>query len=60
MMKKIERNEFRLCWILADHRQRVLFIPKMVKANASNLMCGEASLYFKYKNQYPDFAEVII
>ena len=60
MMKRIERNEFRLCWILADRRQRVLFVPKTVKDNAGILGRGEASLYMKYKNRYPDFVGVII
>ena len=60
MMKKVERNELRLCWILADLQKRVLFIPKGVKENSRVLGRGEATLYFEYKNRYPDFAEVIV
>ena len=60
MMKKVERNELRLCWILADLQKRILFIPKGVKENSKILSRGEASLYFEYKNRYPDFTEVII
>ena len=60
MMKKVERNELRLCWILADLQKRVLFIPMEVKKNSRILSRGEASLYFEYKNRYPDFTEVIV
>ena len=60
MMKKVERNELRLCWILADLQKRVLFIPAEVKKNSRILSRGEASLYFEYKNRYPDFTEVIV
>ena len=60
MMKKIERNEFFLNWILADLRQEILFIPKMVKDNSHILSRPEASLYFEYKNRYPPFVEVIV
>lgn len=60
MMKKIERNEFFLNWILADLRQEILFIPKMVKDNSRTLSRPEASLYFEYKNRYPTFVEVIV
>lgn len=60
MMKKIERNEFFLNWILADIRQEILFIPKMVKDNSRTLSRPEAKLYFEYKNRYPNFAEVIV
>ena len=57
MMKKVERNELRLCWILADLQKRVLCIPKGVKENSKILSRGEASLYFEYKNRYADCAE---
>lgn len=60
MKKKVERNELHLCWILADLKKRVLFIPKLVKDNSRILSRGEATLYFEYKNRYPDFAEVIV
>ncbi len=60
MMKKVERNELRLCWILADLQKRVLFIPVEVKKNSRILSRGEASLYFEYKNRYPDFTEVVV
>ena len=60
MIKKVERNGLRLCWILADLQKRVLFIPKGVKENSRVLSRGEATLYFEYKNRYPDFAEVIV
>jgi hypothetical protein len=60
MKKKVKRNELHLCWILADLKKRVLFIPKLVKDNSRILSRGEAALYFEYKNRYPDFAEVIV
>lgn len=60
MMKKIERNQLYLNWILADLRQEILFIPQMVKDNSRILSRPEASLYFEYKNRYPTFAEVIV
>ena len=60
MMKKIVRNDLRMCWILANVQQRVLIIPRIVKENAKALSSPEAALYFEYKNTYPDFAEVII
>ena len=60
MMKKIERNEFFLNWIVADLRQKILFIPKTVKDNSHRLSRPEASLYFEYKNRYPTFVEVIV
>ena len=60
MMKKIEKNELFLCWILADIRQKILFIPKEVKEKSRILSRGEAALYFEYKNRYPNFTEVIV
>ena len=60
MKKKIERNELVLCWILADLRKEILFIPKWVKENSRMLNRAEANLYFEYKNRYPEFAEVIV
>ena len=59
-MKKIVRNDLRMCWIVANVQQRVLIIPRVVKENAKTLSSPEAALYFEYKNNYPDFAEVII
>ena len=60
MMKKVTDNRLHLCWILADIRQEILFIPKEVKENSRILSRGEASLYFEYKNRYPTFTEVIV
>ena len=60
MMKKVVDNKLHLCWILADVRQKILFIPKEVKENSRILSRAEASLYFEYKNHYPDFTEVIV
>ena len=60
MIKKVERNELHLCWILADLKKKVLFIPKLVMDNSHILSRGEAALYFEYKTRYPDFAEIII
>ena len=60
MMKEIKKNELFLIWILADIRQEILFIPKMVKENSRKLNRGEASLYFEYKNRYPNFTEVVV
>ena len=60
MMKKVTNNKLHLCWILADVRQEILFIPKEVKENSRILSRGEASLYFEYKNRYPTFTEVIV
>ena len=60
MMKKIEKNEMCLLWILADLRQRVLFIPQEVKEKSKILKTAHASLYLNYKNRYPEFKEVIV
>ena len=60
MLKKVERNDLRMCWILADLQRRVLLIPRLVKENARNLSSHDAALYFEYKNRYPDFNEEII
>ena len=60
MLKKVERNDLRKCWILAELQRRVLFIPHLVKENARNLSSHDAALYFEYKNCYPDFNEEII
>ena len=60
MMKRIERNELYLNWILADIHKKVLFIPKRVKDYSRTLSRPEASLYFEYKNRYPNFTEVIV
>jgi hypothetical protein len=59
-MKKVTNNKLRLCWIIADVRREILFIPKEVKEYSRILSRGEAALYFKYKNRYPTFAEVIV
>ena len=59
-MKKMERNELFLSLIVADLRNEILFIPKRVKENARKLSSAEASLYFEFKNRYPEFAEVIV
>ena len=60
MLKKVERNDLRMCWILADLQRRVLLIPRLVKENARKLSSHDAALYFEYKNRYPDFNEEII
>ena len=60
MMKKVERNEFFLNWILADLKHEILYIPRMVKDNAHILSRPEAKLYFEYKNRYRNFAEVMV
>ena len=60
MLKKVERNDLRMCWILADLQRRVLLIPRLVKETARNLSRPDAALYFEYKNCYPDFNEEII
>ena len=60
MMKKIVDNRLHLCWILADVRQEILFIPKEVKENSRILSRAEATLYFEYKKRYPTFTEVIV
>ena len=60
MMKKIVDNRLHLNWIVADIRQKVLFIPKEVKEQSRILYRAEANLYFTYKNRYPNFTEVIV
>ena len=60
MLKKIEKNEMYLLWILADLRQQVLFIPQEVKEKSKILKTAHASLYLNYKNRYPEFKEVIV
>lgn len=60
MKKKIERNEPSVIWVIADFRQQILFVPKMVKDRSRVLGAGESRLYFEYKKRYPTFAEVIV
>ena len=60
MIRKIEKNQLYLNWILADLKQEILFIPQIVKDNSCLLILPEAKLYFEYKNRYPSFVEVIV
>lgn len=60
MKKEIKHNEVSVIWVLADIRQQILYVPKMVKAKSRVLGAGESRLYFEYKNRYPAFTEVIV
>jgi len=60
MKKRNERNEPSVIWVLADIRQQILFVPKMVKDKSRVLASRESSLYFEYKKCYPTFTEVIV
>ena len=46
--------------VTVDLRNKKLLVPKETAKNLYNLTCDSTEMYFKYKNMYPDYEEVIV
>ena len=62
MMKKINNNKqlFMTIQVTADLHNKKLLVPRETAKNLHNLTCDSTEMYFKYKNMYPDYEEVIV
>lgn len=61
-MKKINYNKqlFITIHVTADLRNKKLLVTRETAKNLHNLTCDSTEMYFKYKNMYPDYEEVIV
>ena len=62
MKTRTNKNEqlFMTIHVTADLRNKKLLVPKETAKNLHNLTCDSTEMYFKYKNMYPDYEEVIV
>jgi hypothetical protein len=51
---------FIACYVIADSKQKKLFLTEGTIKNLHNLACDSTTTYFEYKNRYPNYEEVII
>ncbi len=62
MLKTTNNNKqlFMTIHVTADIRNKKLLVPRETAKNLHNLTCDSTEMYFKYKNMYPDYEEVIV
>ena len=53
-------KKFNVSVICADLRNRKLLVPASVMSKVYVLTSGEASLFFRYRNRYPDFEIIVL
>ena len=62
MKTRTNKNEqlFITIHVTADLRNKKLLVPRETAKNLHNLTCDSTEMYFKYKNMYSDYEEVIV
>ena len=62
MKTRTNKNEqlFMTIQVTADLRNKKLLVPRETAKNLHNLTCDSTEMYFRYKNMYPDYEEVIV